>query len=388
MGALVSIFAAVAEVAAATGFTAEALLTGEAAVSLTSQIASLVAQGFTYSEALAGVGVSAEALAYTTALAEAAEVGGSVWTTLATSAYSLGASGAAGLAAGIQGGIATAAAGLVPTTSAGSSKQTSMALQRYNPELWLFPEAQWIYNAYHYFDPNSWLPSLIEQISDRFWSSLLQAGQRQLTSEASAIALRTSNRLWYSLVESISNAVWFVRNSYYALDHYYRVIPPRFGNVRLRTFLEGRREDRFVNPPTFVAERTEQGRVPERVAPAREGEGGESHSWFQGEFSDYLEKFRKLFTREQQESGERVIKIAPPGGAEQMTTPDWLVPLVLGLLGDLTPTFEADIKRYGSKRKRKDSSPGAEIGAKRRYRGARPKVRRGRYNNRRGLFKS
>lgn len=48
------------------------------------------------------------------------------------------------------------------------------------------------------------------------------------------------------------------------------------------------------------------------------------------------------------DSGISVAVYTAPGGAEQRVTPDWLLPLILGLSGDTTPTWKADFKINGS----------------------------------------
>lgn len=368
MGAIISIFAAIGEVIAATGFAAETVISGEAAAILGSQISSLVAEGLTTTEALSTLGLSPELFAFTTSLAGAAESGGALWTGLATGLYGLGGAGVSGIAGGVQGGIATAAAGLVRFPNI-SKHRHEMALQIWQPLDWLYPEAEWLYNAYHYFDPYSWLPSLMDQLGSRFWQYIESTGHRQLTSQASAVAVRASNRAFYTLMEQISNAAWYVRNTYDALQHYYSVLPPRYGPPRLRSYLEANRDNLFIDPPDMGPDVTD-------TSEGRQFEG------------DILRRLKKLFSREQ-ESGERVYKARPPGGAEQMVTPDWLLPLILGLLGDLTPTFAADIRRYGSEnRKRKATSDSAPTSYKRRNRGTRPKNRRRLNNNSRGLSES
>lgn len=364
MGAIVSIFVAIGEAVAATGLAAETIISGEAAAILGAQISSLVAEGFTTAEALSTLGLTPELFAFTTSLASAAESGGALWTGLASGLYSLGGAGVSGIAGGLQGGIATAAAGLVRFPNI-SKHRHEMALQIWQPLDWLYPEAEWLYNAYHYFDPYSWLPSLMDQLGSYFWEYVERTGHRQLTSQATAVAVRATNRAWYTLMEQINNAGWFIRNGYYALEHYYRVLPPRFGPPRLRQYLEANRDNVFIDPPDMGSDTSE--------------------NRFEG---DFLKRLKKIFNREQ-ESGERVYRSRPPGGAEQMVTPDWLLPLILGLLGDLTPTFAADIRRYGSEnRKRKATSTSTPPANKRRNRGTRPKDRRRLNYNSRGLSKS
>lgn len=48
------------------------------------------------------------------------------------------------------------------------------------------------------------------------------------------------------------------------------------------------------------------------------------------------------------DSGISVAVYPAPGGAEQRATPDWLLPLILGLSGDTTPTWKADLEINGS----------------------------------------
>lgn len=339
MGAIFSLFAAIGELSALTGFTAEAILTGEAAAALTAELSALITlEGLTQAEALSALGLSVESLALASSVAQAAEVGSNIL---------------AGVFVGSV-PIATAALG-------GPFSPTGMALQVYRPEIWIFPESQWFYNAYHYFDPNSWLPTLFEQMSNSFWSALEQYGRRRFQTEGTALAIRTTNRVWSSIAEVINNAVWYVRNGYYNLENYYRMLPPRLAGPRLSSYLEAHRYgDWNVDPPEFLDNARSQ---------------NQESSWSNW-FENTAEKFRKIKKAwdEEPESGIKVEKVIPPGGANQEITPDWLLPLILGLLGDLTPTFAADIKSYGTqkgiKRKRKTSTnSSSETTRKRRNRG-------------------
>lgn len=358
MGAVLGILTAIGELTALTGFTAEAILTGEAAAALTAQVSALIAlEGLTEVQALTALGLTAESLVLTTSIAEAFQAGTTTLASLLTGGLSIG---AAALGAEALGG------------------PNNMALQVWQPEVWVFPEARWFYDAYHYFDPYGWLPSLIEQISQQFWQRLQQTGARQIAHESTAIALRTTNRLWYTIAEAINNAVWYVRSGYYALQDYYSVLPTRMGPPRLVEYLQQHRySDWLVDPPEFTAQ-------------------GSSVEEEQGPFSNWRDTLKKLkkwteFSQEKQ-SGQRVDRVQPPGGANQVSTPDWLLPLILGLFGDLTPTFAADISSYGSKinlkRKRKISVTRPQAGGKRRRRSTKRRLRTRQHYSNRGVSKS
>ena len=69
MGAIISAIAGIGELVAATGFTADALIAGEAAAALEAQISALVTiEGLTTAEALAELGITAESLSLASSL--------------------------------------------------------------------------------------------------------------------------------------------------------------------------------------------------------------------------------------------------------------------------------------------------------------------------------
>ncbi|QFU78317.1 VP3 [Mastomys natalensis polyomavirus 3] len=55
----------------------------------------------------------------------------------------------------------------------------------------------------------------------------------------------------------------------------------------------------------------------------------------------------------QDQSGEVIEMYRPPGGAHQRVTPDWMLPLILGLYGDITPTWATYIKEDGPQKKKR-----------------------------------
>lgn len=48
------------------------------------------------------------------------------------------------------------------------------------------------------------------------------------------------------------------------------------------------------------------------------------------------------------DSGNEIASYGAPGGAHQRVCPDWMLPLILGLSGDIRPTWRSDLDKYAS----------------------------------------
>ena len=331
MGGLFSALAGIGEIISATGFTAEAIVSGEAAAAISAQLEEVIAIGGAVSaaEALETLGLDAGLYGLTLSVPEAfAQVSAGY-----TSLHALLA------------GTATLGPSLYFTPSPFSTNP--MALQVWRPDPWIYPEARWLMDFVDYIDPLNWGQSLFQSVSAHFWNFLSQYGYRtignRLAEESSALAVRTGNRAWQMLADTVQQISWTVRNTYATLGEYYSYLPVTAGRHRLE---------------------------PYQLLPDEE-----VYNIVDEEWSERVDPWRRP------QSGVKVNKTGTPGGTNQICTPDWLLPLILGLYGDLTPSWKAEIKELedGEKKskRRKMSTPHSrpKINRKRRGRGLRRKNR-------------
>ncbi|AJG44387.1 VP3 [Meles meles polyomavirus 1] len=230
-----------------------------------------------------------------------------------------------------------------------------MALQVWMPQIdYLFPGFSTFARYAQYLDPFVWGPDLINHVSRLFWQALLSEGRRQigyaardLQAASRELATRTATEVAGTVQDAVARffentrwAVSHVTTPYGALQNYYRQLSP-------------------VNPPQL---RQLERRLTDRGVDIRQDEEKHYPS------AEYIEKY------------------GAPGGAGQRHAPDWLLPLLLGLYGDLTPTWRKEIEEQiesedeedtpQKKRvKRSRPSPGAKATDKRRHRSTRNKNR-------------
>ncbi|AKP40988.1 VP2 protein [Pan troglodytes troglodytes polyomavirus 1] len=335
--------ATVSEAAAATGFSVAEIAAGEAAAAIEVQIASLATvEGITStSEAIAAIGLSPQAYAVIT-----------------------GAPGAiAGLAAFIQTVSGVSSLAQVgyrffsdwdhKVSTVGLYQQPGMALQLFNPEEYydiLFPGVNAFVNNIHYLDPRHWGPSLFSAISQAFWH-VVRDDIPALTSRE--IQRRTERFFRDSLVRFLEDTTWTIVNApiniYNSIENYYSNLSP----IR----------------PSMV-----------RQVAEREGAQisfGHSYTHTIDDANSIQEVTERLDLQTKIHSGEFIEKTIAPGGANQRTAPQWMLPLLLGLYGTITPALEAyedgpsQKKRRvsrGSSQKAKGSSQSSKATYKRRGR--------------------
>ena len=274
MGAIISAIAGIGELVAATGFTADALIAGEAAAALEAQISALVTiEGVTTADALAELGITAESLSLASSLPGLLEEA----TTYAILLKTL--SGA--------GGIIAASTRYFRNDVV--SDKTVPGLPTF-----VFPESRWLLDSFHYVDPLRWGPSLFEQTSGSFWHYLKKHKHMIYRDDP------TARLAWQLLESTMQNSNWYLI----------------YTDASIGTF--------------------------GRLASERRG------------------------------TSQRIEKQHRPGGAGQSACPDWLLPLILGLSGDLTPTLAAELTRLSSdgtqkgKKRAGDSSEGTPAPNKRR----------------------
>ncbi|BAQ55574.1 VP2 minor capsid protein [Bat polyomavirus 6b] len=305
MGALLAVLAEVFELSAATGFTVDSILTGEAIVAdelLQAYTTNLVAlEGFTQTEALLAAGFSPEAAYLLTSLAPNFP-----------EAFSLLAGAESVVHGSLFIGAATSAA-LTPysydyATPIADLNQHLMALQVWRPEDWediYFPGVLPFARFVNYIDPANWASNLYHAIGRYFWESAQRAGTRLIEQEVRHVSTDLAQRTVTSIAETLSyyfeNARWAVShlssNIYGGLQQYYSELPP------LR---------------------------PHQVRALHKRLG---------------EKIPDRFNLESSKgSAQYVDKYDSPGGARQRHTPDWMLPLILGLYGDILPSWETTLE--------------------------------------------
>ncbi|AFU25618.1 VP2 [Saimiri sciureus polyomavirus 1] len=307
MGALLAVLAEVVELASVTGLSVESFLSGEAfatAELLEAHIANLVTVGgLTEAEALAATEVSAEAYAALTSLSSTFP---QAFTAVA--ATELATTGT--LTVG-----ATVAAALypyyydysTPVANLNRGLNPEMALQLWFPEIdYEFPGLMPFVRFINYIDPTQWATNLFETIGRYFWESAQRYGQNLIAHEVRSasreLATRTAQGFSEAIARYFENARWAVsmlpRSLYSGLQSYYEQLPS-LNPMQVRDL------HRRLGQP-----------IPNRIA---------------------LEE-------QAIKSAEYVQKVEPPGGANQRIAPDWLLPLILGLYGDISPSWESTLE--------------------------------------------
>nr|BBG62142.1 minor capsid protein VP2 [Rhinolophus affinis polyomavirus 4] len=306
MGAFLAVLAEVFELSSVTGISVEAFLSGEAfstAELLQSHITNLVLYGgLTEAEALAATEVSAEAFSALTSLEATFP---QAFTALATT--ELATTGTLTVGAAI-------AAALYPyyydLAVPVANLDRTMALQIYTPDWDVdFPGIRPLARFLNYIDPYTWASDLYHSIGRHFWERVQRYGQnviqQQLEQRGRALAVTSVQSLSELIAQYFENARWAITSGpqtfYNSLSTYYSQLPG-------------------VNP---AQARDLYRRLGENI-PGRFGITADAVA--------------------DQQSAEYVHREGPPGGAEQRTTPDWMLPLILGLYGELTPSWSHTLK--------------------------------------------
>ncbi|AXS76443.1 VP3 [Myocastor coypus polyomavirus 1] len=193
-----------------------------------------------------------------------------------------------------------------------------MALVPYIPEDYydiLFPGVQSFTRGLNVVE--NWATSLFRSLGHYLFQQLVREAHAQIgqagRSAGNALISYGTRGLEESVARFLESARWVIQgptNTYNFLRQYYENLTP-------------------LNPPRFVQLEKRLrylDQVPKRQAPG--------------------------------ESGEIVDTVSSPGGALQRHTPDWMLPLILGLYGDISPTWRTYIEEeeqeeeYGPKKKR------------------------------------
>ncbi|BAQ55570.1 VP2 minor capsid protein [Bat polyomavirus 6c] len=299
MGALLAVIAEVAEVSAVSGLSVDALLSGEALASaelIAGQVEAISAlEGLSAVEAAATLGFSAENYNAIAALASLPNaLSGIVGADLVFNGTSV-----------VAAAISTAVSPYtydysVPITNL----NVNMALQVWQPDLddLNFPGVMPFVRFLNYIDPMHWAGGLFRALGRYFWQNAQRQGQQMLEGEFRELAQRTATSISETLALYFENARWAVRavptELYGRLQQYYAELPP-------------------LNPPQLRE-------VSRRTA------------------NQPFQLYDKILSNV--ESAHYVTKVDPPGGANQRQTPDWLLPLILGLYGDISPSWETTLE--------------------------------------------
>ncbi|AWD33729.1 VP3 [Potamochoerus porcus polyomavirus 1] len=209
----------------------------------------------------------------------------------------------------------------------------------------LFPGVQEFTRFIFNIDPLRWAQNMYSFAGRYLWNTVLMESRRQIAHHTTELATRTASGIQHSLANFFENARWAVSNLgsniYTGLQGYYRELPG-------------------LNPPQARALARRLGvEQPDRYQLEAGGGGRPSDK-----------------PKTQPVSAEYVEKYPPPGGAGQRVAPDWMLPLLLGLYGDLNPTWKAAIEvkeqdEPPKKRTKATPRPSAKTTNKRRDRSAR-----------------
>nr|QKX49054.1 VP2 [Polyomavirus sp.] len=289
MGAVLAVLGGLGELLA-TGFTAEAIFAGEAAAIVESQVAAITAlEGLTEAEALAALGLTADSAVLLNSAPLALDQALSLaFTTQAVAGF---------------GGLTAASVRYFQEQQQKNHHHRNMALEVWQPPAidMFFPGANEIANGIYSLNPLEWGPTLFNRIAQSLWDSIIDTGRRQIGMATQAATQQAASTLYDLAARAAENARWYVletpTRTYQALKEYYSqvsVLPPSARRGRA----------------LFLADEDEQ-------------------------------IFRP--TPEPEVSGESIYREEAPGGAQQRTCPDWMLPLILGLYGTVYPGWRAEV---------------------------------------------
>lgn len=333
MGAFLAVLAEVFELSTVTGLSVETILSGEAfttAELLQSHIANLVTfGGLTEAEALAAAEVSAEAYS---ALSTLSETFPQAFATLAATEFAT--TGTLTVGAAI-------AAALYPYyydySVPISNLNRSMALQQWIPDYDLdFPGVRPLVRFLNYIDPYTWASDLYHSIGRYFWETAQRIGQNvieeELTDLTRDLAVRSVTSLSEMIAQYFENARWAVsllpRSIYNSLETYYTELPGI-------NPIQARQLYRKLGETPIHRGRGPGGPARVRRSPyLGRGPGGPATIFGNIQGGAVPQQF----------SAQYVERYPPPGGADQRTAADWMLPLILGLYGDISPSWRRTLE--------------------------------------------
>ncbi|AAA46555.2 capsid protein VP3 [Betapolyomavirus secumuris] len=180
-----------------------------------------------------------------------------------------------------------------------------MALQIWYPDLdILFPGALPFARFVNYIDPANWAADLYRAVGRYFWERVQAAGINFIEQQMETgreLAMRSVTSLSETLSQYFENARWAVSGLFNFFVSWTRklLFPVRPVSNSTETISKN-----LGHPQPYSIDLYD--------APQLKG----------------------------QVSATYVTKVDPPGGANQRSAPDWMLPLLLGLYGDLTPSWK------------------------------------------------
>ncbi|AAA47060.2 VP2 capsid protein [African green monkey polyomavirus] len=311
MGGVLSLLFNISEIAAelslSTGFTVDAILTGEAFAAVSTEAAWLIEieavdlAGLSTLEALSLTGLTTEQFSLLSAIPTALNNAIGIGVFFQT----------------VSGASAVVAAGV---TTFGYSKEVpvvNMALVPWFPQVdYLFPG----FTSFSYYlnAVLDWGESLFHAVGREVWRHLMRQATLQIGQATRAVAVRSTNELSHTLAQIAENARWALTSGpvhiYSSVQDYYRYLPAR-NPIQLRQEYRNRGEP----PPSRADFEYQENREGQRA--------------------------RRELGYDEPRSGQYVEHYTAPGGAHQRVTQDWMLPLILGLYGDITPTWEVELNK-------------------------------------------
>nr|AIF74277.1 VP2 [Bat polyomavirus] len=322
MGGILTVLAEVIELASVTGLSAESIISGEAfttAELLQSHIANLITYGgLSEAEALAATEVTSQAFEALQNLSpNFPQLFGAV----------------AGLDIAANSSILLSAAVAAALYPYNWSYSQPVAMANWPVALWRpdydidFPGLRTLARFINYISPENWGLDLLRAMGEYLHAILQRERRRQIEYMRGEVARRTRQQVVETLATFFENARWAVTNTisapvnlYRYLGDYYRALPVQ-NPVRARQLA---RNIGYEEPYRYDRFETEQE--------------------------------QQTFTP-QQKSAEYVAKYDAPGGASQRITPDWMLPLILGLYGDISPSWGEYIHQIEEEEEEEENGP-------------------------------
>lgn len=301
MGAVISVILDLIELISVTGFEAESIISGEAAAIVESQLSSLaVIENASAAEVLSTFGLNETSYSLLVNFPQAFE--NAVYT--------------AQLIQTVSGASSLIAAGIETQPFQIFDAGSNMALQQWRPDYIELFIPGYRHFEYYFNVLSGWGESLVNTVSRAFWEALLSETRQTARLLASSAVDNVYNvgeqglqNIQNALVGLIEGARWALRfpgNVYHNLEMYYAQLPG-------------------LTPPQVrsIQKRLEEAR---NYGPSVQVDDSENSV-----FSEHL-------------SGDYIFRGEAPGGARQRQTPDWMLQLILGILGDITPFFKEVIE--------------------------------------------
>ncbi|ACI16487.1 putative minor capsid protein VP3 [Myotis polyomavirus VM-2008] len=198
----------------------------------------------------------------------------------------------------------------------------------YHPDFDIdFPGLRTLARFIHYISPEHWGADLFRAMGNYLYELLQRERRRQIDRMTRELARRSGEEVADRLARYFENARWAVTNAistpvtiYRYLGDYYRALPGP-NPIRARQLARSLGQEEPYRYDRFETEHGEPSFTPKQKS------------------ADYVERYE------------------PPGGAYQRNTPDWMLPLILGLYGDISPSWGDTIERVEEEEKEEEDGP-------------------------------